>query len=229
MKNPEKGFTLIEILIAVTILVLLLMVVFLNLRGQSAHAMDSKRKTDLYTLSKAFEDYYNDNNVFPNQSTVAHCGGAIGTYLTKIPCDPETKKHYGYFPSVNGGYRICAKLTDTTDPAIAKMGCGGTIGCGVDPGYNYCLTSGVTASAVGTADQITFEVIVTVTPGPLPTIAGMGASTAPGAFACAPMDFLGHSYCKSYSDPVGFGCPKTYSDSHCLQECQTYPDVRCTQ
>ncbi|MCX6792124.1 MAG: prepilin-type N-terminal cleavage/methylation domain-containing protein, partial [Candidatus Gottesmanbacteria bacterium] len=68
MKKFQRGFTLIEILIVVSIIVLLSMAVLMNIFGQMAHATDIKRKTDLYTLSKFFEDYYNDNGAFPAQS-----------------------------------------------------------------------------------------------------------------------------------------------------------------
>lgn len=206
----RQGFTLIEILIVVAILIVLLMFVFINLRGQTARAMDSKRKTDLYTFRKSFEDYNNDNDAFPAQAVVDNCGSAdMAPYLAKIPCDPVSKTHYGYFPSTNGGYRICAKLSDTTDPAIAAMDCTGPLGCGLGGGFNYCLASGVTASAVGTVDEVT--------------------PTPPGQYACAPADYWGNSYCKSYADPVGFGCPKTYQDPACNNECQANPAVRCIQ
>lgn len=153
--SRKGGFTLIELLIAIAIIILLMIFVFMNLRGQSARATDIKRKTDLYNLRKSFEDYNNDHGVFPAQSVVNTCGSsAMSPYLAKIPCDPVSKSAYGYFPSQNGGYRLCAKLSDTTDPAIAAMGCTGALGCGLGGGYNYCLASGVTASAVGTVDQI---------------------------------------------------------------------------
>jgi prepilin-type N-terminal cleavage/methylation domain-containing protein len=175
MKKLQNGFTLMELLIVISIIAILLAVVLLNVRGQIARAMDSKRKTDLYTLRQSFEDYYNDHNSFPIQSMINNCRSAdMVPYLTQIPCDPETKSHYGYFPSANGGYRICTKLSDTTDPAIATAGCAGPLGCGLGGGYNYCLTSGVTASAVGTPDEITGSPTPTSTPGngggtPIPT------------------------------------------------------------
>ncbi len=241
MKNPEKGlpparqgFTLMEILIVVAILMFLLMITLLNLRGQITHAQDSRRKTDLYSLRKGFEDYYNDHNTFPVQSIVNNCGSAdMVPYLTQVPCDPVTKSHYGYFPTEDGGYRICAVLADTTDPAIASMGCDGPYGCGVGGGYNYCLTSGVMASAVGTVDQIFGGVTPTpsggtptpgVTPGVTPT-----PTTASPAWACAPPDMFGASYCKSYMNPTLSGCPKTYATWPCNNECQTHPEVRCNQ
>lgn len=158
MEKLQRGFTLIEVLIAVAIIIVLSIFVLINIRGQLARANDIKRKTDLYALRKSFEEYKNDYDAFPAESVIndnTHCGGAdMAPYLAKIPCDPVSRAHYGYFLSVSGGYRICAKLADTTDPAIAAVGCGGADGCGLGEGYNYCLSSGVTASAVGTEDQI---------------------------------------------------------------------------
>jgi prepilin-type N-terminal cleavage/methylation domain-containing protein len=205
MKKFQNGFTLAEVLIVISIIVLLSMVAILNILGQMAHATDIKRKSDLYTLSKSFEDYYNDNSAFPVQSAVNDCGGTMAPYIKTIPCDPVSKTPYGYFLSASGGYRICAKLTDTTDPAIAAAGCSGAAGCGLGgpPSggvYNYCLSSGVTASAVGTPDEIVGGGPPTDTPTPTPT----------------PTPKLNPAYhvictkggsCDIYDDPAGNGCP----------------------
>ena len=214
-----KGFTLVEILIAVAILGLVLPVAFISLRGQTVRAADAQRKTDLYKLHTALQEYANDNNdAFPAAGIVSACNGSdLSPYIAKIPCDPVAKNSYGYFPVQNGGYRLCAKLSDATDPAIAAMGCGGPEGCGLGGGYNYCLASGVTASAVGTVDQ--------VGGGATPTPGGGGTSTPTptpyGAYACAPPDLQGVSRCNHYGDPVGSGCPRIFADSQCDGLCDT--------
>ncbi len=213
--KKHAGFTLLEILIVVTIIILLAMVLFMNLRGQTARANDIKRKSDIYILSKFFEDYRNDNDAFPNQSVVNNCAGAMEPYIKRIPCDPVSKTHYGYFPSVNGGYRICAKLSDTTDPAIAAMNCGGAAGCGLGSGYNFCLASGVTASAVGTVDEIIG--------GGTPTPGGGGGTPTPGGGGGGgggtPTPTLNPVYhisctlggdCNWYDDPSLHGCPVSW-------------------
>jgi prepilin-type N-terminal cleavage/methylation domain-containing protein len=231
----RQGFTLMEILIVVAILMILLMATLLNLRGQAARAQDSRRKTDLYMLRKALEDYYNDHNAFPYQQTFNqyHCGSAdMAPYLTQVPCDPATKSLYGYFPSVSGGYRICAKLADTTDPAIGTVGCGGGAGCGVGAGYNYCLGSGVTASAVGTEDEI-FDGGGTITPaGGTPTPGG-GTIPVGGGTPTPNLNPGNHVVCSSgglckwYDNPQSMGCPISWPSSCPLNAC-TNPGNRCT-
>jgi prepilin-type N-terminal cleavage/methylation domain-containing protein len=232
MKLLRRGFTLMEVLIVVAIICLLSVIVLMNLRGQIARGNDAKRKMDLNTLSKFFEDYYNDHNVFPDQPDFNsyHCGSTdMAPYLTKIPCDPESKTHYGYFPSVNGGYRICAKLSDKTDPAIAAMNCGGAEGCGVGGGYNFCLASGVTASAVGTLDEI---VGGGGTPTPTPVGAGEGTPTptptpTPTLIVPTPVACTKGGTCDSMPEPWLY-CTVWWSGSCPTNLCAT-PANRCTK
>jgi general secretion pathway protein G len=209
MKLLRRGFTLVEILIVVAIILLLSIIVLMNVRGQMARATDIRRKTDLDTLRKFFEDYNNDSGVFPAPSAVNDCGVAINPYITKIPCDPVSREHYGYFLSPStGGYRICAKLSDTTDIAIVTMGCTGPAGCGLGGppsggAYNYCLASGVTASAVGTVDEISS--------GGTPTPGGGGTPTpTPNLNPDYHVTCSSGGACVYFSFPAYHGCRVTW-------------------
>lgn len=228
MPAGRQGFTLLEILIVVAIIILLSTVILINLRGQTARANDAKRKMDLNTMNKVTEDYYNDHSGYPFSASFGTCGSAFEPYIARIPCDPVSKMPYGYFPAVNGGYRICAKLSDTTDPAIAAMNCSGYQGCGVGCGYNFCLASGVPASAVNTADEV--PCIATPTPTGVPTAsptigpAPTATPTPPASYtptptitfapvphyACTPS-----GDCNYYADPYGAGCPVAWTDKTC--------------
>ena len=56
--------------------------------------------------------------------------------------------------------------------------------------------------------------IQTPTPTPTPML-------GPGPFACDP-----YGFCNAYEDSKLVGCPKTYADRFCLNECQK-TNVRC--
>ncbi len=214
----KKGFTLVELLIVIAIIIILLVAVLVNMKRQIDRANDAKRKADVYSINNAVEEYFNDRSGIPPQGSIDTCGGsALSPYLKQIPCDPVTRKSYGYFPSttISNAYRLCAVLQDASDPAIAAIGCNGQQSCGVGGGFNWCLASGTSPSAVGTSDQggggggggggTSF-------PTPSPT-------AGPGSFACSPPDFQGVSYCNSYADPEGSGCPVTFADRSCSNSC----------
>lgn len=218
----NKGFTLMEILIVIAIIMLLLILAVISFRGQIEKAKDAKRKSDLYTLRSAIENYRTDNDAFPPQDVATDCGGAgLSPYMEKIPCDPTTSVAYGYFLSPStGGYRVCTILEDTTDPAIEAIGCGGESACGLVGGWNYCLAQGTTASAVGTADEGTGTGYAT-TPTPTP------GNVVSGQDGCTPPDSYGVSHCQYYSDPVASGCPVTFPlGTNCDNQCGN-PAVRC--
>lgn len=218
MRKRVVGFTLIELLIVISIIIMLLVAILISIQGQIAKANDAKRKSDLYILKNAFEDYNNDNGIYPPEGSISNCGGSLGTYLKQIPCDP-LHGAYGYFLSAStGGYRICAILQDTTDPAIAGVGCDGPSLCGLVGGYNYCLAQGTTASAVGSPDQTYSGGSVT------PTIIPIGR------YACAPRDIHGVSICNDYITPdnaARAGCVVTFTEKTCNNDqCATLSDYQ---
>lgn len=218
----KKGFTLAELLIVVTILMLLMMAALVSWKTQINRAHDSLRKKHLNDIKRAFEEYYNDNNCYPSadvMDTVEDCGSAnLQPYLTAVPCDPDTKSPYYYIP-INGsnvcqGYRAFTKLLDTKDTDITMLGCNGITGCGFGAGYNYGISSGAPVALPGFDPGVT----------PNPT-----QGPQPGENACSST-----GTCKNYSDPVGAGCPKTWAtdcteivDSVEVNQCQ-FTANRCT-
>lgn len=228
-----RGWTLAELLIAVAIIALIVIALLWNTRTQIARGFDAKRKADLTSIHKAFEEYYNDNDCYPAPGILDDCGGsALSPYLAKVPCDPVTKQPYKYVPESNPclGFRTCAALQDTADPAITGMGCDPMEGCGWGAGYNYCASSGVpvvapgfvpgvggTGGAGGTTPTSTPGAPGT-TPTPTPTPAGT-------LYACAPAG----QGCNVYSDPASQGCPRWWGPPGCpAGECSN-PDNWCLQ
>jgi prepilin-type N-terminal cleavage/methylation domain-containing protein len=223
IRRPREGYTLAELLIVVALIALILMIVLWNLRNQVSRGFDSNRKTDLNNIKKAFEEFYNDNQTFPQEPAIFTCGssdGELGPYLKSVPCDPTTKKPYLYVigrPTRKDGYVLCAILQNKSDPDIVRMGCSPTEGCGWLPGYNYCLAAGAMPIAAETGGGVGGGGIYSS-----PTPSG---TPAPGQWACTP-----RGDCNAYGDPVGAECPYTYAAKGCMyagtNQCLN-PDNRC--
>jgi len=79
---------------------------------QIEKARDGRRKSDMNLISKAVEDYLNDNPCYPDEGFLNDCGGdSFRPYLNKIPCDPGTKQPYLYQRPECSKYALYATLT----------------------------------------------------------------------------------------------------------------------
>ncbi len=69
MKNNfNKAFTLVELIVVITILAVLATVAFISFQGYSTESRDTKRKTDLATISKWLQVYLAANSLVPEPS-----------------------------------------------------------------------------------------------------------------------------------------------------------------
>lgn len=100
MKENKNGFTLVELLIVMTIIVSLMIMAIgvINPIAMIGKARDTQRKSDLVKLKKAFEEYYNDKGYYPTSSELetwnvtGNCGKRIvelSKYLNSWLCDPD--------------------------------------------------------------------------------------------------------------------------------------------
>lgn len=110
--SNKKGFTLIEVLVVVSIIGLLASVVLVGLGGFRSRGRDARRVTDLKSLQNGLELYYARSNSYPN--TLADLVTA-GIGITKLPKDPAAGADYFYsFKTADKqGYVIAAKLDAT--------------------------------------------------------------------------------------------------------------------
>lgn len=56
--NREYGFTLVELLVTMTIMVVLITLTVVSLRSSQMTARDDERKTDIQTITQQLESYY---------------------------------------------------------------------------------------------------------------------------------------------------------------------------
>jgi len=144
-----KGFTLVELLVVMSIIAVLMGMALVSVRGSRLVARDSQRKTELEEIRSALEVYRSDNGVYPDVSGFAEVAltelinpsppGSAG-YLGEIPLDPiDPTYRYRYFTADNGvTYALCAYL-EAGDEAVSGCG-GGTNNCGTGD-CNYKVTN----------------------------------------------------------------------------------------
>lgn len=139
-QKTKRGFTLIEVLIVVSIIGLLTSATLLGLGTFRAAGKDARRMSDLRQIQNALELYYAQKSEYPTGDIYTQdLFKDVG--IKSIPLDPDGKTKYGYSSNVCSGvsYVLQAKLEDIKNKAL-KDDVDGTE-CGVDcEDPNYCIT-----------------------------------------------------------------------------------------
>jgi len=138
------GFSLIELLVVISIIGILATLVLTNLTSARARARDAKRKSDLDSINKSLRLYYNDAQNFPLGDsssgyaikgcgtvaipTVCSWGSAFSTttnvYMGTLPRDPSSTSSsvitYNYYSDGSDTFALIALLENISDPSIAE-------------------------------------------------------------------------------------------------------------
>lgn len=111
MKNMQKGFSLVELIVAVSILVVLTAISLTTFSSVQKNSRDSKRKADLGIIQSALEQYHSDQGSYPSVITAGSPikdPGNSKTYLSSVPSDPKGAT-YCYESSPLGCITKCTK------------------------------------------------------------------------------------------------------------------------
>lgn len=147
IQNPMKGFTLVELLIVISIIGVLTTLLLANFIGVRQRARDAQRKSDLRQIQSALELFRSDQASYPQ--TLPNCNNSIkspdcatSTYMQNVPRDPMGSSYYNggkYFFSSNGTtYTLGACLENSSDPQGTSTSPGGS-GCSTN--FYYVLTN----------------------------------------------------------------------------------------
>jgi len=134
MKN---AFTLVEILVVVTIISLLASIAAVSYSSSVKQSRDARRKTDLEQIRSGLEMYKSFNNAYPTpQASPLPLGSILNdtttTYVGKVPTDPTASYAYYYAQPVSSqDYILCSHL-EAGGTNAAGHACGAS-------SCNYCL------------------------------------------------------------------------------------------
>lgn len=114
--KSRRAFTLIELLIVITIIGVLAVALIPKIAGAPGRARDAQRKADLNTIAIAMESYYADFGFYPDYDTgscLNSTSGLTGYFnASDIPGDPSSTSTLG---SCTADYYY-RSLDSTTSP-----------------------------------------------------------------------------------------------------------------
>lgn len=123
MKRKNKGFTLIELIVSVTIIAVLTIVGVISFSGTNKKARDSRRTADLENIRIALELYrQGTGSTYPADDQL---NTLIPTYLKKMPQDP--KGNIYTYTSDGYDYSICANVEDIGSTSEDISACTGEV------------------------------------------------------------------------------------------------------
>ncbi|MCD6177681.1 hypothetical protein J7K03_00220 [bacterium] len=140
MSARKRAFTVIELLVAITIAVLIIILTLTTMRSVREKARDTKRLQEINQIIKALQLYWIENQHYPTRTCPCGHGGwetsdqdpeefmeYLSQYLPKVPVDPINRRvegfsffgprpgnyFYAYYRYETAGYCICDESSPT--------------------------------------------------------------------------------------------------------------------
>jgi prepilin-type N-terminal cleavage/methylation domain-containing protein len=140
MKRNKFGFSLFELLVVISIIGIIVAIGSVSYSSAQKKARDARRREDLQSVQKAFEQYYSTND-----SVYAACDTMAAENFSgqAMPEDPKNSGDYVYETDCQTfGYCVCAQLEDVAAGNSTGCTCGASE-CSLTTGgtTHYCVTN----------------------------------------------------------------------------------------
>ena len=106
--RPNRGFTVVELLVAIAIIGIIASIIITNLPSARAKARDAKRVSDIVRVQLALQLYFDRCNEYPsslavsaNNSLGGICVVNFGDFISQIPTPPPGTSENAYVYSLN--------------------------------------------------------------------------------------------------------------------------------
>ena len=93
-RSRQRGFTLIELMVVIAIMIILLSLAMPRYQKSILHAQETALKEDLYNMRTVIDQYTLDKQKAPQSLQDLVDGG----YLKQLPVDPFTKSRESWVP-----------------------------------------------------------------------------------------------------------------------------------
>ena len=112
--SSSIGFTLLEILVVMGIIMILVGLGFASYSTAQKKSRDAKRKGDIHAIQNALEQYYSICKFVypPALGGDITCGDPVTVIMPVVPVDPKDSSVYTY-SIVGAGYTLCTSKIES--------------------------------------------------------------------------------------------------------------------